>query len=337
MTNNIMTNKAVAFDKLALPPHSVIHRKPTAEHPSGQDVQAVRDFLLALQQKICTQIGAHEPNAQFMIDPWERDSTDGGGGGIAMVLEGGSVIEKAGVMLSHIGVANLPASASAKHPALHGKQAEAMGVSVVIHPKNPHIPTSHANVRLFVAHGASDDDVVWWFGGGFDLTPFYPYQEDCVHWHSVCADICAPFGTYQAHKQWCDRYFYLPHRDETRGVGGLFFDDLNAQSGFDFAKAFAYIQAVGEGYLQALLPIIQKRKDTPFDKRAREFLAHRRGRYVEYNLVLDRGTLFGLQSRGRTKSILVSMPPLASWRYDEQEFADEYAHLMPFLRPQDWL
>lgn len=294
--------------------------------PPTDNTQAVRAYLLDLQERICATLGE-----KFTADMWERPLGDGGGGGRAMVCEGGDVIEKAGVMFSHIGINHLPKTATERHPSLAGARAEAMGVSVVVHPKNPHVPTSHLNVRFFIAHA---DTPIWWFGGGFDLTPYYPYLDDVVHWHKVCADVCAPFGCYARYKAWCDDYFYLKHRDETRGVGGLFFDDLNTP---DFATCFDFMRAVGNGYIDAYAPIVARRKDTPYDERARAFLAHRRGRYVEYNLVYDRGTLFGLQSRGRTKSILVSMPPMASWQYHDTDFTEEYARLAPFLVPRDWL
>lgn len=299
-----------------------------------QDVNkhAVKAFLLELQDKICQALEAQDGEARFVEDSWEREE---GGGGRSRVIRHGAVFEQGGVNFSHVYGAQMPASATAHRPELAGRRFEAMGVSLVIHPKNPFIPTSHANVRFFIAE-KDGEAPVWWFGGGFDLTPFYPFEEDCRHWHQVAKDLCAPFGeeVYAEHKAWCDRYFFLPHRQETRGVGGLFFDDLN-QWGFE--KSFAYMQAVGLGFLDAYLPIVEKRAATPFGEREREFQLYRRGRYVEFNLVYDRGTLFGLQSGGRTESILMSMPPLARWEYCYQPEADsQEARLSQYLTPRDW-
>lgn len=245
-------------------------------------------------------------------------------------------------MFSHIHISHLPASASTRYPQLAGATAQALGVSLVIHPKNPHVPTSHANVRLFVATPADGSEPVWWFGGGFDLTPFYPVLDDVKHWHKVAYDVCQPFGddVYPKYKAWCDEYFYLKHRGECRGVGGLFYDDVNSQStGWDFAKCFAFMQAVGQGYIDGIVPIFERRQNTPYTQAQREFQLYRRGRYVEYNLVYDRGTLFGLQSNGRTESILVSMPPLAAWeyRYEPQAGTPEYELTDFYLKPKDWL
>ncbi|GAB6264089.1 oxygen-dependent coproporphyrinogen oxidase [Photobacterium sp. CCB-ST2H9] len=299
-----------------------------------QDVNkhAVKAFLLDLQDKICQALEAQDGEARFVEDSWDREE---GGGGRSRVLRDGAVFEQGGVNFSHVYGAQMPASATAHRPELAGRRFEAMGVSLVIHPKNPYIPTSHANVRFFIAEKEGEDPV-WWFGGGFDLTPFYPFEEDCRHWHQVAKDLCAPFGddVYAAHKAWCDKYFFLPHRQETRGVGGLFFDDLN-QWGFE--KSFAYMQAVGLGYLDAYLPIVEKRAPTPYGSREREFQLYRRGRYVEFNLVYDRGTLFGLQSGGRTESILMSMPPLARWEYCYQpEPGSQEARLYDYLTPREW-
>ncbi|HBL97068.1 MAG TPA: oxygen-dependent coproporphyrinogen oxidase, partial [Psychrobacter sp.] len=249
--------------------------------------------------------------------------------------------EKAGVMFSHIHVHNLPASATARHPNIAGRKAQAMGVSLVVHPKNPNVPTSHSNVRLFVAE-AEGEAPIWWFGGGFDLTPFYPVLADCVHWHQVCHDLCAPFGDhiYADFKQWCDEYFHLRHRDEQRGIGGLFYDDVSTESrGWDFETCFNFMKAVGNGYLDGIMPIFEQRKDMPYTEAQREFQLYRRGRYVEYNLVYDRGTLFGLQSNGRIESILVSMPPLASWhyRFEPAEGTPEFELTDYYLKPRDWL
>lgn len=303
-------------------------------------IQKVRIFLLNLQQNICSALEQQESHSQakFIIDDWERPE---GGGGRSCVLSDGNVIEKAGVMFSHIQVNNLPTSATARHPNIAGRKAEALGVSLVIHPKNPHVPTSHANVRLFVAE-KDGEEPIWWFGGGFDLTPFYPVLADCIHWHQVCFDLCQPFGddVYPKFKTWCDEYFYLKHRQEQRGIGGLFYDDVNTDSmGWDFDTCFAFMQAVGNGYLDAILPIFEKRKNTPYTDNQRKFQLYRRGRYVEYNLVYDRGTLFGLQSNGRIESILVSLPNLASWhyRFEPEKGTPEYELTDFYLKPQNWL
>lgn len=261
----------------------------------------------------------------------------GGGGGRTRVLRHGAVIEQGGVNFSHVYGDAMPASATAHRPELAGRRFEAMGVSLVIHPRNPYVPTSHANVRFFIAEKEGEEPI-WWFGGGFDLTPFYPFEEDVRHWHQVSHELCQPFGEeiYPEFKAWCDRYFYLKHRNETRGVGGLFFDDLNR---WPFADCFAFMQAVGRGYLEAYLPIVERRKALPYGEREREFQLYRRGRYVEFNLVYDRGTLFGLQTGGRTESILMSMPPLARWEYDWQPAADSPEALLysDYLTPREWL
>lgn len=314
----------------------------TASIPIADNLQKVRDFLISLQANICSALEAQEADGggstTFIADDWERPE---GGGGRSCVLADGQVIEKAGVMFSHIQVNNLPASATSRHPDIAGRSAQAMGVSLVVHPCNPHVPTSHANVRLFVAEKEGEEPI-WWFGGGFDLTPFYPVLEDCVHWHQVCHDLCAPFGetVYDNFKQWCDEYFYLRHRDEQRGIGGLFYDDVNFDSrGWDFQTCFEFMQAVGKGYLEGIIPIFEKRKKHPFTEAQRQFQLYRRGRYVEYNLVYDRGTLFGLQSKGRIESILVSMPPLAGWqyRYEPNKGTPEYELTDFYLKPRNWL
>ncbi|WP_105188777.1 oxygen-dependent coproporphyrinogen oxidase [Pseudoalteromonas sp. T1lg48] len=294
----------------------------------------VKAYLMALQDKICAGLEEADGGAKFVEDAWQREE---GGGGRTRVIRDGNVIEQGGVNYSHVFGASMPASATAHRPELAGRSFHACGVSLVIHPKNPHIPTSHANVRFFIAEKEGEEPI-WWFGGGFDLTPFYPQLEDVKHWHQVAHDLCVPFGdeVYPKYKTWCDEYFYLKHRDETRGVGGLFFDDLNE---WGFEKSFAFMQAVGNGYLDAYLPLIAKRKDTPYGEAERQFQLYRRGRYVEFNLVWDRGTLFGLQTGGRTESILMSMPPLARWEYDfnpepgspESELYEHY------LKPKDWL
>ncbi|MDO2949573.1 oxygen-dependent coproporphyrinogen oxidase [Aeromonas simiae] len=296
------------------------------------DVSQVRAFLLGLQDRICAALEQADGVAHFIEDAWQRE---GGGGGRTRVLKSGAVIEQGGVNFSHVYGDAMPASATAHRPELAGRRFEAMGVSLVIHPHNPHVPTSHANVRFFIAEKEGEAPI-WWFGGGFDLTPFYPVEEDCRHWHRVAKDLCAPFGdgVYEEYKAWCDRYFFLKHRNETRGVGGLFFDDLN---GWPFEQCFAFMQAVGDGYLAACLPIIERRKSTPYGERERQFQLYRRGRYVEFNLVFDRGTLFGLQTGGRTESILMSMPPLARWEYDwHPEPGSAEAVLYDYLTPRQW-
>jgi coproporphyrinogen III oxidase len=298
------------------------------------DVAAVKTYLMALQQRICDALVKEESAACFHEDTWVYQQ---GGGGRSRVLENGTVFEKAGVNFSHVKGAALPASATAQRPHLVGCPFEALGVSLVIHPRNPHVPTTHANLRLFVAYPA-DAAPLWWFGGGMDLTPYYPYEEDVMAWHQVCYDVCAPFGAdiYTEFKDECDRYFYLPHRQETRGVGGLFFDDLNRWS---FARCFDFIQAVGDGFLRAYLPIVKLRCDLAFTEAERDFQCYRRGRYVEFNLVYDRGTIFGLQSGGRTESILMSLPPQVSWVYNflPQEASREAKLYDRYLKPQDWL
>ena len=298
------------------------------------DISLVKAYLLNLQDQICQALEAEEPETRFIEDPWERAE---GGGGRTRVLSNGAVFEQGGVNFSHVFGFNLPASATAKRPELANRQFEAMGVSLVIHPRNPYIPTSHANVRFLIAK-KDGEPPIWWFGGGFDLTPFYPFQEDVLHWHQTARQACEPFGdeVYSRYKKWCDEYFFLKHRNETRGVGGLFFDDLNEPG---FAQSFAFMQSVGNHYIPAYLPIVQKRKSTPYTERERNFQLYRRGRYVEFNLVFDRGTLFGLQSGGRTESILMSMPPVAHWQYNWQpEPGSPEAELYDiYLKPQNWL
>lgn len=299
------------------------------------DVTAIKAYLLDLQDRICAALEAEEQgSARFQQDQWERAE---GGGGRSRVLEGGATFEKAGVNFSHVHGAQMPASATAHRPELAGRSFQALGVSLVIHPHNPHVPTSHANVRFFIAE-KDGEAPVWWFGGGFDLTPYYGNEADCVHWHQVAADACAPFGAdvYARYKHWCDDYFYLKHRDETRGIGGLFFDDLNE---WPFATCFDFMQAVGNAYIDAYLPIVQRRREQPWTDAEREFQLYRRGRYVEFNLVYDRGTLFGLQTGGRTESILMSLPAVAHWRYDWQpEPGSAEARLTTdFLGSRDWL
>ncbi|TMN87241.1 oxygen-dependent coproporphyrinogen oxidase [Pseudoalteromonas phenolica] len=301
---------------------------------SKVNLETVKAFLLQLQDTICAGLEQADGKAKFVEDAWERAE---GGGGRTRVIRDGDVIEQGGVNFSHVFGASMPASATAHRPELAGRSFHACGVSLVIHPKNPHIPTSHANVRFFIAEKEGEAPI-WWFGGGFDLTPFYPVLEDVKHWHQVAKDLCDPFGdtVYNDYKKWCDEYFYLKHRGETRGVGGLFFDDLNE---WGFEKSFDFMQAVGNGFLDAYLPIIEKRKDTPTNDAQRQFQLYRRGRYVEFNLVWDRGTLFGLQTGGRTESILMSMPPLARWEYDFTPEADslEADLYESYLKPRDWL
>ena len=297
------------------------------------DISAVKAFLLQLQDDICAELEKADGTGRFIEDSWQRAE---GGGGRSRVLKDGQVIEQGGVNFSHVYGTQMPASATAHRPELAGRSFEAMGVSLVIHPHNPHVPTSHANVRFFIAEKEGAEPV-WWFGGGFDLTPFYPVEEDCRHWHQVSHDLCAPFGeqVYPEYKKWCDDYFYLKHREETRGVVGLFFYDLNF---CPFDTCFEFMKAVGRGYLDAYLPIIERRKETPYSEQQRQFQLYRRGRYVEFNLVYDRGTLFGLQTGGRTESILMSMPPLVRWEYDWQPAADSAeAKLNEFLVPRDWV
>ncbi|GAB2729747.1 oxygen-dependent coproporphyrinogen oxidase [Halomonas garicola] len=293
----------------------------------------VKRYLLDLQERLCDGIADADGGATFQEDSWNREA---GGGGRSRVVENGAVFEKGGVNYSHVYGDTLPPSATAARPELTGRSFHAVGVSWVLHPENPHVPTSHGNVRFFIAEKAGETPV-WWFGGGFDLTPFYPVLEDVCHWHRVARAACEPFGedVYPRYKAWCDDYFYLKHRDETRGVGGLFFDDVTA-GGFD--ECFAFLRAVGDSFLDAYLPIVERRRGTPYGQRERDFQLYRRGRYVEFNLVWDRGTLFGLQSGGRTESILMSMPPLARWEYAyAPEEASAEAELEAFLTPRDWL
>ncbi|MCG8521437.1 MAG: oxygen-dependent coproporphyrinogen oxidase [Pseudomonadales bacterium] len=298
------------------------------------DIQAVKDYLIGLQERICQRLEAVDGQASFIRDSWQRPE---GGGGISRVLADGGVIEKGGVNFSHVMGETMPASATAHRPHLAGAPWQAMGVSLVIHPNNPYVPTSHANVRFFIAT-PEDSAPVYWFGGGYDLTPYYGFEEDCVHWHRTAKAACQPFGdsVYADYKRWCDDYFYLKHRQEPRGVGGLFFDDYNTG---DFDRDFAFMQAVGDSYIEAYEPIVRRRMDQPWGEREREFQLYRRGRYVEFNLVYDRGTLFGLQSGGRTKSILMSLPPLVRWDYDRRpEPGTEEARLTEyFLTGRDWL
>lgn len=300
---------------------------------SQPDLDKVKTYLLGLQQSICTALEKEDGGSTFAVDEWQREQ---GGGGRSSIIQNGKIFESAGINFSHVFGSGLPASATAHRPELAGRSFQAMGVSLVIHPHNPYVPTSHANVRFFIAEKPGEDPV-WWFGGGFDLTPYYAFEEDVVYWHQQARNACAPFGddVHARYKKWCDEYFYLKHRNEPRGVGGLFFDDLN-EWGFD--KSFGFMQSVGDHYLKAYLPVVQRRKHMVYGERERDFQLYRRGRYVEFNLVYDRGTLFGLQSGGRTESILMSMPPLVKWRYDWQpEAGTPEAELYEkYLVKTDW-
>ncbi|MBG22760.1 MAG: oxygen-dependent coproporphyrinogen oxidase [Idiomarinaceae bacterium] len=300
-------------------------------HPALAEVIS---YLKGLQDRICSALEEADGGAHFAEESWQRE---GGGGGRSRVLRDGAVLEQGGVGFSHVFGEQMPASATAHRPELAGRNFNACGVSLVMHPSNPYVPTSHANVRFFIAEKEGAEPV-WWFGGGFDLTPFYPFDEDIKHWHQVAKAALDPFGAelYPKFKAWCDDYFWLKHRDETRGVGGLFFDDLNDRP---FEECFAIMRAVGDAYLEAYLPIIERRKNTPYGERERDFQLYRRGRYVEFNLVWDRGTLFGLQTGGRTESILMSMPPLVRWEYGYTPEADspEARLYTDYLRPRDWL
>ena len=300
---------------------------------SAPDIQTVKNYLLDLQDRICAALEAEDGQARFAEDRWDRV---GGGGGRSRILTEGAAFEQAGVGFSHVFGDQLPTSATAHRPELAGRKWQAVGVSLVIHPRNPYAPTSHANVRFFIAEKPGEEPI-WWFGGGFDLTPYYGFDEDCAHWHRTAKAACDPFGPdiYARYKKWCDEYFVLKHRNEPRGIGGLFFDDLN-EWGFD--KCFAFMQSVGDHYIQAYRPLVARRKNTPYGERERDFQLYRRGRYVEFNLVYDRGTVFGLQTGGRTESILMSLPPLVKWRYNwKPEPGTPEAKLYEvYLKPHDW-
>ncbi|MGH8468564.1 MAG: oxygen-dependent coproporphyrinogen oxidase [Gammaproteobacteria bacterium] len=297
-------------------------------------LDSVRSYLRDLQDRICRALEQEDGVGRFIDDPWRRTE---GGGGLTRVLVGGRLFEQAGVNFSEVHGARLPPAASAQRPDLAGRGFRALGVSLVMHPRNPYVPTSHANVR-FISAEAEGSDPIWWFGGGFDLTPYYGFEEDARHWHRTAREACAPFGAevYPRFKRWCDEYFYLRHRAEPRGIGGLFFDDLNA---WGFEQCFAFARSIGDHYLAAYLPIVERRENHPYGERERDFQLYRRGRYVEFNLVYDRGTLFGLQSGGRTESILMSLPPLVKWRYDwKPEPGSAEADLYEnFLRPREWV
>ncbi len=305
---------------------------PNPTTPGAEQIAAVELYLTGLQERICAAIEQLDGKARFREDQWQRSE---GGGGRSRVLVDGAVFEQAGIGFSRVEGARMPASATAHRPELANKSWVAMGVSLVFHPRNPYIPTTHMNVRMFIAQG--DGAPVWWFGGGFDLTPYYVFEDDARHWHQVSQRAAAPFGAgvYAEHKKWCDEYFFLKHRGETRGVGGLFFDDLNQ---WPFEQCFAYQRSVGDHFLEAYVPIVEHRRDLSWGERERQFQLYRRGRYVEFNLVWDRGTLFGLQSGGRTESILMSLPPLVRWEYGYQpEAGSAEAKLAEYLRPRDWL
>ena len=297
------------------------------------DLAAARAYFLDVQSRIVAGLEAADGQT-FRRDEWKRES---GGGGLSCLIEEGNVFERGGVLFSHVTGNHLPPSASASRPELAGRGFEAMGVSLVLHPRNPYVPTVHLNVRMFAALKAGEP-AVWWFGGGMDLTPYYGFEDDARHFHATCRDALAPFGAnrYPEYKGWCDRYFFLKHRNEPRGIGGIFYDDLSAP---DFASCFALTRNVGDAFLPAYLPIVERRRDLPFGERERDFQAYRRGRYVEFNLVFDRGTLFGLQSGGRTESILMSMPPVVRWRYDWHPAPGSPEALLhsDFLTARDWL
>ena len=297
------------------------------------DTAAVKTYLTGLQDRIVDKLSELD-GGTFIRDAWDRPQ---GGGGITRLIEGGKLFERGGVGFSHVFGDNLPPSASAVRPELAGRSFQAMGVSLVLHPRNPYVPTVHMNVRCFIAE-KNGADPVWWFGGGMDLTPYYGFVEDATHFHRSCRDALAPSGAeyHPKFKQWCDRYFFLKHRNEPRGVGGIFYDDLGEP---DFEHCFALTRSVGDHFLPAYVPIVERRRDLPYGERERDFQAYRRGRYVEFNLVFDRGTLFGLQSGGRTESILMSLPPVVNWRYNWQPEAGtpEAALYTDFLVAKDWL
>ncbi len=301
---------------------------------SAPNIDNVIRFLTSLQDAICSALSTEDGKATFEEDRWKRPA---GGGGRTRVLRNGAIFEQAGVNFSHVHGDALPPSATTARPEIAGWSFEAVGISLVIHPHNPYVPTTHMNVRFFMAM-TPNKDPVWWFGGGFDLTPYYGFEEDCVHWHETARKACEPAGAevYSRLKKGCDEYFYLKHRNEPRGIGGLFFDDWTEPN---YDKAFEFMQSVGNHFLEAYLPIVKRRKNTPFADRERQFQLYRRGRYVEFNLVYDRGTLFGLQSGGRTESILMSLPPLVRWEYDwEPEPNSPEAKLYEtYLVPQNWL
>lgn len=294
----------------------------------------ISQYMMELQDNICNSLENEDETGRFHQDTWHRPQ---GGGGRTRILRNGRILEQAGINYSHVSGGQLPPSATVTRPELTGRKFEAIGVSLVIHPQNPYVPTSHANVRYFAA-SKPEETTIWWFGGGFDLTPYYGFEEDAIHWHQTAKRACEPFGeeVYPRYKAWCDEYFYLKHRQEPRGIGGLFFDDLNT---WNFERCFRFMRSVGDHFTEAYLPILQRRKEHPFGQGEREFQLYRRGRYVEFNLIYDRGTLFGLQSGGRTESILMSLPPVVRWQYDwHPEPGSEEARLyQEFLKPRDWV
>ncbi len=298
-------------------------------------IEQVKKYLVNLQESICSDLESLDGGAVFEKDHWTKK--DGNGSGITSVICDGNVFEKGGVNFSIVEGNKMPNSATALRPELEGRKYTALGVSLVLHPHNPYVPTVHSNVRFFVAE-EPEKDPVWWFGGGFDLTPFYGFDEDAVHWHTTAKKACLPFGekVYSQYKKWCDDFFYLEHRNEQRGIGGLFFDDLN-EGGFD--RCFEFMKSVGDHFSEAYLPIVVKRKDTPYGEKERDFQLYRRGRYVEFNLIYDRGTLFGLQSKGRTESILMSMPPEVKWSYQFQVEKDSEEEKLSnhYLKPKEWI
>ncbi|WP_339339517.1 oxygen-dependent coproporphyrinogen oxidase [uncultured Oceanicoccus sp.] len=297
-------------------------------------IDQVKNYLLQLQDAICARLEEEDGKASFQQDEWDRPE---GGGGRSRVISHGAVFEKGGVNFSHVFGQKMPPSATQARPELAGRSFQAMGVSLVMHPENPYVPTSHMNIRLFIAEKAGEKPV-WWFGGGYDLTPYYGFEQDCIHWHQTAKNACDHFGAdlYPRYKKWCDEYFYLAHRQEPRGIGGLFYDDLN-EGGFD--HCFEFMRSVGDSYIEAYQPIVTRRKATPYGEREREFQLYRRGRYVEFNLVHDRGTVFGLQSNGRTESILMSLPPLVRWEYNWQAEAasPEEKLISQFLINRNWV
>lgn len=310
--------------------------RPTShEHALPHNaIEQVKTYLLQLQHSICTSLEELDGKARFMEDSWDRP---GGGGGKTRVITNGAVFSKGGVNFSHVSGEKLPASATAHRPELAGRHFNALGVSLVMHPDNPYVPTTHANVRFFIAEKEGEVPI-WWFGGGFDLTPYYGFVEDCQFWHQTAKEACDPFGLsiYPTFKKWCDDYFYLKHRNEARGIGGLFFDDFNEMN---FEHSFSFMQSIGNHFIKAYAPIVSRRKSYPFNAREKAFQHYRRGRYVEFNLIYDRGTLFGLQSGGRTESILMSLPPEVSWQYNWQpeEHSEEAKLYSDFLPAKDWV
>lgn len=297
-------------------------------------ISSVKEYLLDLQNRICYFLEKEDNQATFLQDKWQHGE---GGGGITRVLTSSHVVEKAGVNFSHVNGLQLPTAATVRKPELANSSFQALGVSVVVHPLNPYIPTSHMNVRFIVVE-KKDQPAIWWVGGGFDLTPYYGFAEDCIHWHQMAKQACDPFGDdlYTKYKKWADDYFFLKHRNEARGIGGIFFDDMNTKS---FNHCFAFLQSVGEHYIKAYQPIVAQRKHHSFEQKQRHFQAYRRGRYVEFNLLYDRGTLFGLQSGGRTESILMSLPPQVAWHYDWHPdiHSEESKLYTEFLPAKDWL